>query len=134
MTVDAAVSGLYVAALVALAGVLGIIGKRAGSFIDRWFDVKEKELLRATGADAAILAEVEGQKTGAKGPEKLELARQHVASMLPSATPQAVDTAISVGVAKLKTSLPSADLLHPIPVTVVGSSIPPPPKVPGGMP
>lgn len=131
---EAALSGLYIAGLLALAGVLTVIGKRAGSYIERWFDQKEKELLRQTGADAAIVAEVEGQKTGAKGPEKLELARQHVASILPGATPQAVDTAISVGVAKLKASVPSADLLHPIPVTVVGSSIPPPPKVPGGMP
>lgn len=136
--IQTALYGVGVAALVALASVFAVLGRRVAQYIDKLFDAKERELLRQDGIDAAFAAEEIGRREGKTGNEKLAIARNVMESLRPSATPAAKDNAILAGVAKMRASVPNADALHPVPVTVVGSSlppptvsaVPPPPKVP----
>lgn len=114
-----ALIGLAVAALVAIASVVAVVGRRAASYLDKLFDAKEKALVRADGIEAVLIAEERGRRIGAKGPEKFEIARQRLASLRPGIDPEQLDGAILAGVATVRASTVNASLLPPpLPVVI----------------
>lgn len=132
---------LGVAAIVAIASVVTVLGRRAAQYLERLFDQKERELLRQAGEQAALVAEEQARSLiGATGSDKFNVAREVVKSIVPAASETEVNRAVVAGVAKMRASMPNPDALGtPIPVTVVSSlpptldepSLPLPGRVPG---
>ena len=138
--ITTALVGLGVAAIVAIASVVAVLGKRTAQYLDKLFDQKERELLRQAGEEAALYAEEQARSHVIERQQKFNMAREIVRSQAPAASDGAVNAAVVVGVAKMRASIPTTDVLHtPIPVTVVSSipptldepSLPAPGRVPG---
>lgn len=139
MTADDLLKALYgvaIAALGIVSIVLGVVARYVPDMIRTFLEGRKLISLERAGNISARATE-ESSRSGNWSPS----GKQHAAQeLLKSIAPNAVgkvdaaqlEQVVKAGVQSMRASMPTTDGILPIPVTVVGSSIPPAPKMPKG--